>query len=431
MAETNVVETTSPETQRKTRRLRIAHVTATFPPYWAGTGNVAYHNARELARRGHDVTVFTAASETGSVVTEPGVEVRRLRALLRLGNAPVLPRLLGVGGFDVVHLHYPFIFGAELIWAAAKIRGFPYVLTYHNDLIGDGWRRYAFDAYSAASTKAVFAGARKLVAVSLDHAYSCRQAAIFRDRRRDVLTIPNGVDSTIFRPGIDGEAIRWRHRVAANAGLILFVGALDRAHHFKGVPHLLSTLSSIRERDAILMLVGDGDLREAFARMAREYGVTERVRFAGAVPHASLPAYYAASDVVVLPSFPPESFGLVLIEAMACGRPVVAHAIPGVRSVVEHGVDGFLVRPGDMVDLANAIGVLLADSHLRARMGAAGRTKVERCFDWRAIGERLEHLYFDVVGSMPQPRSSAPNVDGGTNGPERASGDLVNHAADI
>lgn len=407
-AATGSIPALAPRRRAASTRLRIAHVTATFPPYWAGTGNVAYHNARELARRGHAVTVFTAASPGGDLDPVLGVEVRRLPALLRLGNAPILPRLLGVGGFDVVHLHYPFIFGAELIWAAAKIRRFPYVLTYHNDLIGDGWRRYAFDAYSAAWARPVFAGARKIVVVSLDHAFSCRQAPIFRDRQPDVLAVPNGVDSTVFRPGLDGDAIRRQHRIPPDAGLILFVGALDRAHHFKGVPHLLATFSSIRERDAILMLVGDGDLREAFTRMAHEYGVLDRVRFAGSVPHAGLPSYYAASDVVVLPSFPPESFGLVLIEAMACGRPVVAHDIPGVRAVVDDGVDGFLVRPGDAADLAEKVSILLADPNLRTRLGIAGRRKVERRYDWRVIGERLEQLYLEVVGDARRAPETGP-----------------------
>lgn len=397
MVDTTMIPATGRPPITPSPRLRIAHVTATFPPYWAGTGNVAYHNSLELARRGHDVTVFTAECGAAPVDPLPGVEVRRLPTLVRFGNAPVLPQLLGLRHFDVIHLHHPFIFGAEMVSALAKLRGIPYVLTHHNDLIGDGARRRLFDLYSSTLARPVLSGARKFAVVSLDHASNCRHAAFFRRRWSDVVAVPNGVDTSKFQPGRDGSEVRQRHRIPADAGLVLFVGALDRAHHFKGVPHLLATLPAIRERNAVLLIVGDGDQRTSFAQLANQLGIADRVRFAGAVQHRNLAEYYAAADVVVLPSFPPESFGLVLIEAMACGKPVVAQDIPGVRAVVDHGANGFLVTPSDEADLAAKVNGLLADPGQRTRMGAAGRSKVERQYEWRTIGEQLERLYLEAM----------------------------------
>ena len=404
MTDTMTIETIERSTCRAPSRLRIAQITATFPPYWGGTGNVAYHNALELARRGHEVTVFTAAFGDEDDAPVPGVQVRRLAPLLRMGNAPVLPQILGLNGFDIIHLHHPFIFGAEMVWTVAKLRGIPYVVTHHNDLIGDGLRRHLFNLYAAVSAGPIFGGARKLAVVSLDHAAFCRHAPLFRKRWADVVAIPNGVNTRVFRPGLDGDAVRQQSAVPHDAGLILFVGALDRAHHFKGVPHLLSAMAKIRERAAILMIVGDGDLKDHFERLAIKLGVQERIRFVGAVHHDRLAAYYAAADVVVLPSFPPESFGMVLIEAMACGKPVVTHDIPGVRAVVDDGETGLLARTGDSTDLVEKISLLLADPDLRAHMGAVGRAIVESHYDWQVVGERLEQLYFDVLGV----RSDAP-----------------------
>jgi len=360
---------------------------------------VCYYNALGLARLGHQVTVFTADHPPGDHAYPEEIAVRRLPPLFRIGNAPLLPGLLGLDDFDIVHLHHPFIFGAEMVWAVSKARGIPYIITHHNDLIGDGLRRYLFDMYSAIATPLVFGGARKFAVVSLDHAVSCRLTPLFRKRWADVVEVPNGVDTDLFRPGLDGAPVRQRYGISDDARVILFVGPLDRAHHFKGVGHLLRAFSRIQGQNLVLMLVGDGDLKGRFVTLADELGIRHRVRFVGAVPNGELPPYYAATDITVLPSFPPESFGVVLIEAMACGKPVVAHDIPGVRSVVTDGQDGLLVRPGDVDDLAEKIRMLLDDPQRRREMGERGRAKVEEKYAWPKIIPKLVSVYEEVLGS--------------------------------
>lgn len=378
--------------------MRIAHVTATFPPYYAGTGMVCYYQARELARRGHSVAVFTAAYPSGDGPSPERISVHRLSPLFRVGNAPFLPGLLGLRDFDLIHLHYPFIFGAEMVRLAAAIRRIPYVLTHHNDLIGTGFRRCLFDLYTAAIAPLVFQGARRWLVVSRDYADSCRMAPLFRCRPADVLEIPNGVDADLFNPDVDGRPVRQRYHIPETARLLLFVGSLDRAHHFKGADTLLRAFARIRRPDTWLLLVGDGDLRPSLERLAVQSGIGDRVRFAGTVPHWDLPPFYAASDLVVLPSFPPESFGMVLIEAMACGRPVLAHDIPGVRSVVSNGEDGLLARPGDMDDLVEKMRALLDDPNRGRQMGLRGRAKVEVQYAWPRVVSRLLDVYEEVAG---------------------------------
>jgi glycosyltransferase involved in cell wall biosynthesis len=377
--------------------MRIAHVTATFPPYYSGTGMVCYHNALGLARLGHQVTVFTANHPPGDYTYPREITVRRLSVLFRVGNAPFLPKLLGLGRFDIVHLHHPFIFGAEMIWAVSKAWGIPYIIAHHNDLIGDGLRRYLFDVYSMVSTRLVFGSARKFAVVSFDHAASCRLAPLFRKRWGDVAEVPNGVDVDLFRPGLDGLSVRRHYGIPDDARVILFVGALDRAHHFKGVAHLLRALSRMEDHQAVLMLIGGGDLKDQFIALSGRLGVAKRSLFVGAMSHKQLSRYYAAADVVVLPSFPPESFGVVLIEAMACGKPVIASNLPGVRSVVSDGEDGLLVRPGDVEDLAEKIQMLLDDPQRRREMGERGRDKVEEKYAWPKIIPRLVRVYEEVL----------------------------------
>jgi len=383
--------------------MRIAHVTATFPPYYAGTGMVCYRSALELSRLGHDVTVLTAAATDTRDVGPDGVDVRRLTPWFRIGNAPLLPGLLSLERFDIVHLHYPFIFGAEMIWARSLLSGVPYVLTHHNDLIGDGMRGHLFRAYASVTAPVVLRGARKLAAVSLDHAANCRLGPIFRRRWADVVEVPNGVDTDIFRPGIDGATVRDRFGIGPADRVVLFVGAMDRAHHFKGVEYLLRALAQIRDQRVVGLLVGEGDLRPRFQAEAARLGLESRAHFVGGVPHDDLGPYYAAANVVVLPSFPPESFGMVLIEGMSCGVPVVAHNIPGVRRVVRHGETGLLVEPGNTADLAAAIHTIVSDSALSAEMGARGRKLVLDQYTWPAIGRRLVSLYEGVVGADRPP----------------------------
>jgi D-inositol-3-phosphate glycosyltransferase len=205
--------------------------------------------------------------------------------------------------------------------------------------LGTG-RQRLFDAYSRISVPLIFRGARRLIAVSLDHAVHCRLAPLFQAREQEVVEIPNGVDTDLFRPGLEAAAIRRQWQIPLQARVILFVGALDRAHHFKGVDYLLRLLAELNEPETVLMLVGDGDLKSQYLELACQLGFAGRCA-SGAVAPDRLPWFYAAADLVVLPSFP-ESFGMVLIEPLACGRPVIAPGYPwGPLSVVSHGVDGF------------------------------------------------------------------------------------------
>jgi glycosyltransferase involved in cell wall biosynthesis len=165
-----------------------------------------------------------------------------------------------------------------------------------------------------------------------------------------------------------------------------------------------------------LLVVGEGDLRPRYERQAQALGLGERVRFAGRVGDDDLPRYYAASDLVVLPSVTRgEAFGVVLLEAMACGKPVVASDLPGVRVVVRTTGGGRLAPPGDATALAGAIAALGTDAGLRAALGAAGRRAVEAHYTWPAIGRRLEATYQSVLAGGGTQRGAARSNTFSTN----------------
>jgi glycosyltransferase involved in cell wall biosynthesis len=380
-------------------RLRIAHVTATFPPYYGGTGNVCYHNARVLAARGHDVHVFTA-DWPGEPDDPRGVTVHRLRRLAGVGNAPLLPGLLRLGTPDIVHLHFPFYGGGELVALGRR----PYVVTYHQDVLIDGWRGRFTRAHDRIVGRRVLTRAARLCPTTLDYACSSAIADLVARLGDRVVPIPNGVDTVCFRPGPPDPMLRTRHGLPVAMPLLLFVGSMDRAHYFKGIPTLLRALT--HRPEVVALLVGEGELRSGYERLAVELGLGSRVRFAGRVAAEHLPAYYRAADFVVLPSETRgEAFGMVLLEAMASGRPVVTTNLPGVRRVVSPGIDGLLVPPGDADALAVGIrNVLSMPPAARAAMGAAGRRTVEDHYSWDRIGEHLEGIYRIVLAERRERR---------------------------
>jgi glycosyltransferase involved in cell wall biosynthesis len=380
---------------------RIAHVTATYPPYWSGAGAVAWYSARELARRGHVVEVLTSDAG-GETLAPDGVRVRRLPALFRLGNAPLLPELpRALRGFDVIHLHYPFILGAELVALAGALSHTPFVITYHNDTIAGGVRGALFKGYERSVGRWALRRAAVILAVTRDHWTHSRARRLLGDRCPPVQEVPNGVDSGLFRPARDeGAALRREVGVAADLPLVAVVGTLDAAHHYRRLDVLLRAVAAASADCACgLLVAGGGPRTPAYQRAAAELGIGDRVWFLGAVGHTRLRAVYNAAALLALPSERQESFGMVLIEALACGIPVIASDLPGAREVVATTGGGVVVPPGDDAALATSLAALLRDGPRREALGNAGRRVVAERYTWEVIGDSLESLYRDAIGA--------------------------------
>lgn len=370
--------------------MKIAIVTATFPPYRGGTGHVAFYHARGLSERGHDVTVFTAQNGNGSETLEFEFRVEYLRRWFRMGNAPLTPALAWkIRGFDIVHVHQPYIFGAELAQWCASRTNTPVVVSYHNDLVAPGAKGMAFNWYSRHVQERLLREATLIAATSDDYAQHSRLSEMLRLRKIEVLA--NGVDCSKFVPG-PGACPR---EIPSGAPWAMFVGALDQAHFFKGLDVLLDAM--VHLPDWHLVVVGNGELRTRYEAHARQIGIASRVHWQGGTPDESLVGLYQAATVTVLPSVTQgEAFGLVLLESMACGTPVVASNLPGVRSVVpESSGLSRLVTPGSVTLLARAIGQLGEQSTPNTR--SAVREWVKQNFSWDRVLSDLEDCYARAV----------------------------------
>jgi D-inositol-3-phosphate glycosyltransferase len=217
-----------------------------------------------------------------------------------------------------------------------------------------------------------------------------------------VFVVQPGVDLATFQPLDRADA---RRKIGYGSGrLLLFAGRLER---LKGVDVAIRALALLRDRqheDVRLIVLGEdaGEAgvgveseKERLKAVASALGVRDKVDFVGSVAHHELPYFYSAADVCVMPSYS-ESFGLVALEAQACGCPVVASGVSGLRSVVRDEVTGYLIEGHDPGAYAERIGRLLADPELAQQMGRRGRLLAQR-FSWTRTADRLEHLFERVI----------------------------------
>lgn len=379
--------------------MKIAIITPTFPPYAGGIGNVAAANARELIALGHSVTVYTPLYQPIQEEIKD-VPIQRLKPLLRYGNGALitgLGRLLR--GVEIIHLHYPFFGGAEMIWLhcrGLKKRGTKIVIHYHMDVVGEGIFKTIFSSHKKLLLPRIIAMADRVIVTSLDYARSSNIAGLLTRQPEKFIEVPNGVDTQRFSPQSKSQTLIELHSLNPEDKVVLFVGGLDKAHYFKGVSYLIEAMSRLRQAEYAwrLVIVGAGELAREYADLAGQLNIDRKTTFAGYVPNDLLPAYYNLADVAVLPSVDKsEAFGLTLVEAMACAKPVVATNLAGVRGVVADQENGLLVKPQDADDLASKINYLLSNPSVARQYGQAGRLKAEQQYDWRIIGRKIDALY--------------------------------------
>jgi phosphatidylinositol alpha-mannosyltransferase len=205
----------------------------------------------------------------------------------------------------------------------------------------------------------------------------------------DIRIVPNGVDVDLFTNGSPapdlppGRQMLWTHRLDPQKGFRVAVEAFAKL--------------AVQFPDLWFVVIGDGKERPLLDRLPPE--ARSRVLRMGTVPHDRLPAYYAGADVLIAPAFGQESFGLVLVEAMAAGVPVVASDIAGYRQVVRNDVEGLLVPPGDPDALAQSVRRVLTDADLARRLAEAGRSRAQE-FGWDRISGLIESAYRDAVLPM-------------------------------
>lgn len=377
--------------------MKIAEVICVFPPYFAGMGNSCLSYSQELVKLGHEVEVYTSNYPNKPYKYPDGVKVHRLQHQFKYGNAPLLLGLFRINSVDIIHLHYPFYFGAEIVYIVSKVKKIPYVVTYHMDIVGSGFLRHVFRLHKRLLFKLIMNGASQIYVSSNDYGLHSDLGSI-ESVNDKIIEVPLGVDVARFRPIKPSSSIQKKLGLNSNDRIVMFVGQLDRPHYFKGVPVLLEAFSKIKHSDAKLVIVGGGDLQNSFESQAYDLGIKDQVIFTGSIDNARINEYLSIAEFTVLPSTDKtESFGMVLLEAQAAGKGVIASNFPGVRSVVEKNSDGLLVEPNNVKDLRAKIEKLLAEPRLVKLFGKNGRKKVESRYTWGKVTELLSQNLVTTV----------------------------------
>ncbi len=359
----------------------------TCPYAWDAPGGVQVH-VRELGARlrarGHDARVLTPSRARPvepwvSAVGRP-VAVPYNRSVAPICFSVASARRVGaeLRAFapDVVHAHEPLTPSTSMLAlrAAARERT-PAVATFH----AGAERSVLFD---------VAAPALRRLARAIDVRIAVSAAAADFAARRigdGFVVVPNGVDVERFAGGEPADLPAGRR--------MLFVGRLDERKGFRVAVAAFERLAG-RFPDLVLVAVGDGP--EAAAARALPEAVRQRVVLVGRVANEDLHGYEAAADVFVAPSVGGETFGVVLVEAMAAGVPVVASDIRGYDEVIRAG-EGVLVPPRDPGALADAVARILDDPQAARELADAGRVRA-RTYSWESVTDRLEAVYADVAG---------------------------------
>ena len=370
--------------------MKIALVSPYDYVHPGGVNNHIVHLAAAFRQLNHDVTVIAPVARDQAVpdgvstisrsitTVKTGGSDARISFSLRASSR--IKRLLEEERFDVVHLHNPLTPVVSMNFLR------------HRDVAPDTVMVATLHEYRADKNP-LFALADPLIQrwiERLDGRIAVSEVSRSFNNTYfpgEYEIIPNGIDLTRFN-----HDVQPMQRYASDRPTVLFVGRLE---YRKGFKYLLRAWLWVREAipNARLLVVGAFDKRRkrGYVLYARRQGIGG-VRFVGQVSESDLPRFYRTADVFVAPSAGFESFGIVLLEAMATGVPVVASDIPGYRTVLDHGVQGLLVEPRHPQALAKAVIDLLRDQDLRTQMGSQGQVKAAD-YDWPRVAVRVLDFY--------------------------------------
>lgn len=372
--------------------------------------------AHELAQRGARVDIFTrqdTISTPEQTVIEPGVTVVALPCgpfgeVDKLSLVPHLPAFAASVDdwmrrnhrtYDLIHAHYWL---SGVVGDSLRCRwDVPLLMTFHT--LGQSKNIVARSEAENEASQRILGERRLMHSVDAVMAFNPQEKAemmwYYRAEAGKVCIVPAGINTQLFSPG-DHRDAREQLGLARTEPIILFVGRIDP---IKGIDVLVDALCGLRSElwqtsPPRLLLVGGGTGERAYdvlVKRAHDFGIANLITFVGSVAHNDLPTYYRAANVVAVPSFY-ESFGLVAVEAMACGTPVVASRAGGLAYTIDDGETGFLVPHDDPAALAAKLRLILTDDALRESLGAQAAVAAAR-FSWTTIASRVVHIYDRLI----------------------------------
>lgn len=368
---------------------------------------MAYHLTRQLARRGHDVTIVTSSADDRSGTDDyDGLKIHRYASRFQIGDTHISPSLLwkppgDLGEVDIVHVHHTTPPGGAAGLMCAKRLKKPLVVTHH------GFER--FDDYGSILRRiTVFFSAHLFVDMLLSQAtaiialspYFIKLSRFLHKYLDKTVVIPNGVDLEEYALAISARDCRAQLGLPVGVPLVLYVGSFRPR---KGVRVLLKAFKRVVTDlpEAQLILLGQGPKEGALKQLASELGLSSHVHFVGFIADNRTKAmYYRAADALVIPSTTSEmeSFNLVILEGSASGCAMVVSDLETFKYIILEGTNAVVTRAGDASSLGDGILRVLRNPDLRMSLSAEAVRRV-RPFSWSSVAEQTEDLYERILRS--------------------------------
>lgn len=383
--------------------MRVALVSDWYYPKIGGVAAHMHNLAIKLRERGHEVAIVTNNRTTGKEedLERYGIELIKIPGIV----SPILDVNLTYGlksseelneflkDFDVIHSHHAFTPLALKAVKAGRAMGKATLLTTHSISFAHESKLWEALGFTIPLFTSYLKYPHRIIAVS-----KAAKAFIEHFTSVPISIVPNGVDDKRFFPAKNREEIKAKFGLEGN--IVLYV---SRMSYRKGPHVLLNAFSKIE--DATLVMAGSGEMLPFLKAQAKFLGIEDRVVFMGYVPDDVLPEVFRMADIFVLPSVSSEAFGIVVLEAMASGVPVVATDVGGIPEVVKENEAGLLVPPGNELELREAIQKLLNDEELRKQYGSKGRKAVEEKYSWDKVVVEIEKIYEEILSNIQRGNS--------------------------
>jgi glycosyltransferase involved in cell wall biosynthesis len=382
---------------------RICLVTHYFPPHKGGIEQVSYEQSKRLTEMGYQIDVLTSKYEGRNMNPLEGITIHHypsLNVAKRFGVPYPIISFKAYKTFmkliskcDLVHAHGHVYMASYLAGMVAKKCKKPFIVTQHNTFIDyKSFLNIVEQLNDQFIGKSVLKNADRIATVSKEtKKYVLRLGA---DKTKTQV-IYNGVDTDFFRP-VNKTQSREKLGLPKNRKIVLSV---RRLVYKNGLDTLIESVPHVaRNRpDVLFVVAGKGPSRKLIEDRIKELGISQNIKLAGFVPDELLPVYYDAADIFMLPSASGEGLPLVLLEAMACGVPVIATAVGGTPEILEHMKNGVLVPPMNPEAMAEATSKLLSEENLGTTIGAEARRNVENKFTWTENVRQLQKIYSEFV----------------------------------
>ena len=365
-----------------------------------GTEIAAYNLATQMAKRDNEIDVFTTSiNSKNSIEIYPHMRIHRYATSFKIASANASFKLIYKPlnyDLDIVHAHSPIPYSDLPALLYAKRKNIPFVLTYQFDgqeTGGSTMRNMGVSIYNKVFINKVLGSAEVIIATTRSYA---EKSPFLKNYLDKIVVIPNGINIEEVTTTHTQEECRTKLSLPIDSLIILFFGSLVE---YKGPDILLKAFKDVLNDfpNSKLIFAGRGQMFTELEKLVVELDIKDNVIFAGFVEEEIKPLYFKAANIFCLPSTNmAESFGIVNLEAMASGIPIISSNLGGIPDIVKHGENGLLAKPCDVQSLAYELRCLLENTKLRKRLGDNGKRLVKN-YSWDKIALETENLYRDMI----------------------------------